>query len=210
MCRGLIGKKIGMTSVFTTDGKQVPVTVIEVGPCMVTQIKTVGKEGYDALQLAFGEKKLEKLSKPEIGHLKKSMKTGVVLLREFSVDKVANYTLGQEIRVDLFQIGEKIDISGISKGRGFAGVIRRHGFHGGRSTHGSHSHRIPGSIGSSAYPSRVMKGKKLPGHLGSDKQTVKNLTIVDIRPDLNLILVKGAVPGTRSGYLSLLKPKFSK
>ena len=210
MCRGLIGKKIGMTSVFTPDGKHLPVTVIEAGPCMVTQIKTVAKEGYDALQLAFGEKPIGKVSKPEAGHLKKALNQGVRLLREFEVDQVTEYTLGQQIGVDLFTVGEKIDITGITKGRGFSGVIRRHGFRGGRNTHGSHSHRIPGSIGSSAYPSRVMKGKRLPGQFGKDKQTTKNLTIVDIRPDLNLILVKGAVPGARSGYVSLLKLGFKK
>lgn len=210
MCRGLIGKKIGMTSVFTSEGKHLPVTVIEVGPCTVTQIKTVAKEGYDALQLAFGVKPLGRVNMPEAGHLKKTLNQGVRVLREFDVHEVTKYTLGQQIGVDLFTVGEKIDIAGITKGRGFSGVIRRHGFRGGRSTHGSHSHRIPGSIGSSAYPSKVMKGKRLPGQFGNDRQTTKNLTIVDIRPDLNLILVKGAVPGTRSGYVSLFKPDFKK
>jgi len=207
MSRGLIGKKLGMTVVFTSDGKYVPVTVLKVGPCVVTQIKTDKTDGYNALQLGFGEKKKSRMKKPVEGHLKKSGLESCECLREFTSGNPENYTPGQAINVEIFNVGDLVDVVGTTKGRGFAGVIKRHGFSGGRKTHGSHSHRIPGSIGASAWPSRVMKGKKLPGHYGFERQTIRNLEIIDIRHQDNLILVKGAVPGPKSSLIYLCKPK---
>ena len=205
MCKGLIGKKLGMTGLFSSEGKYIPVTVLQVGPCVVTQVKTVTTDGYNALQLGFGEKKKSRTNKPIKGHLKRSGETCFVLLREFSVDNPGDYKPGQILNPDMFKVGERIDVTASSKGRGFAGVIKRHGFHGGGETHGSHSHRVPGSIGCSAWPAKVIKGRKMPGHYGNAQKTIKNLEIVDIRPQQNLIFVKGAVPGSRTGLLSLKK-----
>ncbi len=205
MCSGLIGKKLGMTGFFTPEGKHIPVTVIEVGPCIVTQIKTSAKEGYDALQLGFQEKKTSRVPKPLQGHFKKAGEKCFVWLREFSVEKPDDYELGQALSADVFTVGEKVDISGKSKGRGFSGVIKRHGFHGGRKTHGSHSHRIPGSVGCSAYPARIIKGKRMPGQYGNEKKTIRNLEIIDVRADENIIMVKGAVPGAASGVVTVRK-----
>ena len=210
MCKGLIGKKLGMTSVFGVDGKFVPVTVLEVGPCVVTQIKTKAVDGYDALQLGFGSKKAKNINKPIKGHLAKSGGGNFANLKEFPVDDPTAFELGQTIGPELFQVGERVEVTADTKGRGFSGVIKRHGFARGRMTHGSHSVREPGSIGCSAWPARVIKGKKMPGQYGNARQTVRNLTIVDIRPDQNLILVKGAVPGSRSGVVAIRKPKFTK
>ncbi|MCJ7773948.1 MAG: 50S ribosomal protein L3 [Desulfobacterales bacterium] len=207
MCGGILGKKIGMTGLFTPEGKYVPVTVVQAGPCVVTQIKTSDADGYNALQLAFVEKKVKRVNKPGQGHFKKSGDACYEFLQEFSVANPDEFKLGQKITLDLFKTGERIDVSGTSKGRGFAGVIKRHGFHGGKKTHGSHSHRIPGSIGCSAWPSKVIKGKKMPGHYGNDKITVKNIEIIDIRMDDHIILVKGALPGHRSGLISIKKRK---
>lgn len=208
MSRGLLGKKLGMTSLFLPDGRFVPVTVIQAGPCVVTQIKTEATDGYNALQLGFEERRASRTNKPLSGHFVKSGGTCFSHMREFDVDDPASYDLGQSLGIDLFQIGEKIEVIGTTKGRGFAGVMKRHGFGGGRKTHGSKSHRIPGSVGCSAWPARVFRGKKLPGHYGVDRKTVRNLEIVDIRPDQNLILVKGAVPGSKSGMVQINKPKF--
>ena len=210
MCNGLIGKKVGMTGVFLSDGAYVPVTVVEAGPCVVTQIKTKATDGYDALQLGYGEKKKNRIKKPVLGHLKKSGETPCAHFLEFQVDNPGEYSLGQKITVDIFTVGGSVDVSGKTKGRGFAGVIKRHGFHGGKKTHGSHSHRIPGSIGCSAWPSRVVKGKKLPGHYGNSRKTVQNLKIVDIRPEENLLLIKGAIPGPISTWVEVKMPKASK
>ncbi len=198
-----------MTGVYTPEGRLVPVTVIQAGPCMVTQVKTSAREGYDALQLGFGEKRKSRVNKPLAGHLSKSGKGLFAFLKEFSVKDPGAYSVGQDITVDMFKIGEKVDVTGTSKGRGFAGVMKRHGFSGGKKTHGSHSHRIPGSVGCSATPSKVIKGKKLPGHYGTDRTTVKNLEIVDIRPENNLILIKGAVPGSRAGLVEIKKLKIA-
>ncbi|MFH2044590.1 MAG: 50S ribosomal protein L3 [Pseudomonadota bacterium] len=206
MCRGLIGKKLGMTVTFSSEGKCVPVTVLKVGPCVVTQIKTNETDGYNALQVAFGEKKQTRINKPVKGQLKKGGVESCEYIREFSVENPEEYKLGQVLNVEMFNVGDLVHVTGIIKGRGFAGVIKRHGFAGGRKTHGSHSHRIPGSIGASAWPSRVFKGKKLPGHYGCTKQTMRNLEIIDIRENDNLILLKGAVPGPKSGLISVLKP----
>jgi large subunit ribosomal protein L3 len=196
-----------MTSHFTSDGRYVPVTVLEVGPCIVTQIKTVETDGYNALQLGFGERKPNRTNKPLAGHMKKAGEGRFTVLREVSVEKPDEYRLGQEVAFP-FKVGDRVDVTGTTKGRGYAGVVKRHGFHGGKDTHGSMSHRVPGSIGSSAWPSRVIKGKRLPGQYGNDRKTVRNLEIVDIRTDSHLVLVKGQVPGARAGLVAINKPKF--
>jgi large subunit ribosomal protein L3 len=210
MCKGLLGKKLGMTSIFTQEGEMQPVTVLELGPCVVTQVKTESVDGYTALQLGFGEKKASRVNKAIGGHLKKG---GVNsrFLKEFDVEKPEDFSPGQVLySSDIFMIGEKVDISGTMKGRGFSGVIKRHGFAGGRKTHGSKCHRIPGSIGCSAWPAKVVKGKKLPGHYGNTRKTVKNLQIVDIRPEDNLIFIKGAVPGAKDSLVEVRKLKTAK
>jgi len=199
-----------MTGIYTPEGERVPVTVLQVGPCVITQIKTVATDGYNALQLGFGEQKTSRINKPIAGHLKKSGQEVFAFLREVSVDNPDEFSLGQTISPDIFKVGERVEVTGRSKGRGFAGVIKRHGFHGGKKTHGSHSHRIPGSIGCSATPAKVIKGKKMPGHFGNERNTVRNLEIVDIRPEQNLIMIKGAVPGSKSGLVSINKLKFGK
>ncbi len=209
MCKGLIGKKLGMTGLYLREDRYLPITVLQVGPCVVTQIKTVDTDGYNALQLGFGEKKKARVNKPMAGHFRKSGENNFIFLREFPVDKPNEYTLGQFLTVELFEVGERVDVVGTTKGRGFAGVVKRHGFHGGKETHGSMSHRVPGSIGSSAWPSRVVKGKKLPGRYGNERKTIRNLEIVDIRADENIILIKGAVPGFRSGIVEIKKRKFN-
>ena len=208
MHRGLLGRKLGMTNLFSPEGLQVPVTLLEVGPCVVTQIKTQATDGYNALQVGFLEKRENRINKPLQGHFKKSGGQACAFVREISVDDPSEYTLGQTLAVDMFQVGERVDICGISKGRGFSGVIKRWGFSGGRSTHGSMFHRAPGSVGASATPSKIIKGRKMPGHYGNQRVTVRNLKIVDIRPEQHLMIVKGAVPGCRSGLVEVLKPKF--
>jgi large subunit ribosomal protein L3 len=210
MCKGLIGKKLGMTALFTTDGESVPVTVVQVGPCVVTQIKVMSSDGYNAIQLGFGELKKSRINKPMQGHFKKSGAGHFKFLREVPVDDPGEYELGQTVGLDLFTIGERIDVVGKTKGRGFSGVIKRHGFHGGKKTHGSHSHRIPGSVGCSAWPAKVIRGKKMPGQHGNTRKTVRNLEIVDIRPEQNLMLIKGAVPGSGHGLVEIKKLKFTK
>ena len=207
MSRGLIGKKLGMTGIFTAEGKYVPVTVLQVGPCVVTQIKKKATDGYDALQLGFGEKKKSHVNRPEEGHLRKSGGRSFAFLREFAVENPDEYELGQEIPLDMFRIGQRVDVVGTTKGRGFAGVIKRYGFHRGPKSHGSHSIREPGSVGCSAWPAKVIKGKKMPGRYGHARQTTKNLEIVDIRPQQNLLMIKGAVPGHRSGVVLIQQPK---
>lgn len=203
----MIGKKLGMTGVFSSEGRYIPVTVIEVGPCVVTQVKTQDTDGYNALQLGFGERKRSRVNKPTAGHLQKSGSTSFETLREFKINDPEAYAPGQTLTVDMFAVGEKVNISGTMKGRGFQGVVRRYGKHRGRKTHGSHSYRAPGSIGCSATPSRVIKGKKMPGQYGNTTITIKNLVIVDIRPDENLLLVKGAIPGATSGLVAIQRPK---
>jgi large subunit ribosomal protein L3 len=210
MSKGIIGKKLGMTTVFLPDGRYVPVTVVQVGPCVVTQIKSKQTDGYNALQLGFETLKASHTNKPMTGHFAKSGGTAYRYLREVGVDDPEAYSLGQTLGLEMFAVGEKVDVIGTSKGRGFAGVMKRHGFAGGRKTHGSKSHRIPGSIGCSAWPAKVIKGKKMPGHYGVDRKTVRNLEIVDIRADENLVLVKGAVPGHKSGLVAIHKLKFGK
>jgi large subunit ribosomal protein L3 len=208
MSRGILGKKLGMTGLFTSEGRYLPATVIEAGPCVVTQIKTKDTDGYDALQLGFGGKKTSRVNKPMQGHFKKSGDQCFQFLKEFSVENPAEYNIGQELTLDMFKVGERVDVVGITKGRGFSGVIKRHGFHRGPMTHGSRNVRRPGSVGCSAWPARIIKGKKMPGQYGNDRTTIRNLEIIDIRFDDNLILVKGAVPGAESGLVSVNKLKF--
>jgi large subunit ribosomal protein L3 len=210
MCKGLMGKKLGMTGLFAADGRVIPVTVIQAGPCVVTQIKTKATDGYDALQLGFDEVKARRVTQARRGHFRKSGEGCFRHVQEFAVDHPEGYSLGQRITLEIFAVGERVDVSGTTKGRGFAGVIKKEGFSGGRTTHGSKCHRIPGSIGSSAWPSRVIKGKGMPGHYGAERQTMQNIEIVDIRADDHLLLVKGAIPGPASGVVAIQKPKIVK
>ena len=196
-----------MTSLFTPEGYYIPVTVIELGPCVVTQVKSDATDGYNAVQLGFGTKKASRINKPLEGHYKKSGGHYAVL-KEFPVEGGSDYEVGQTIALDLFEVGEKVDIVGTTKGRGFTGVTKRHGFHLGRKTHGSKSYRIPGSVGCSAWPARIIRGKKMPGQYGHNRQTVRNLEIVDIRPEDNIVMVKGAVPGHRNALVMVNKLKF--
>jgi len=210
MCKGLMGKKLGMTGLFASDGRVIPVTVIQAGPCVVTQIKTLATDGYNALQLGFDEVGSRHVTKPRQGHFRKSGEACFRHVQEFPVDRPEDYTVGQQITLEIFAVGERVDVSGTTKGRGFAGVIKKEGFSGGRKTHGSKCHRIPGSIGSSAWPSRVFKGKGLPGHYGVERQTMQNIEIVDVRPDDHILLVRGAVPGPASGLVAVKKPRILK
>ena len=201
---GLLGKKIGMTRIYSEQGQAIPVTVIEAGPCVVLQKKTEAKEGYNAIQVGFGSKKESRINKPEAGHCKAAAKGGFYHIKEFRVTDTEAYELGQEIQLaEIVKIGDEVHISGKSKGCGFQGVIKRYGFKGGRKTHGSNFHRRPGSIGCSATPSRVLKGKKMPGRMGGELITKKNLTVVDVRADENIMLVKGSVPGAKQGLLQI-------
>jgi len=203
---GLIGKKIGMTSVFTDDGRMVPVTVIQAGPCPVMQVKTDDNDGYNALQIAFGAVAQRKLNKPARGHQEKVGKGLYRKLKEIRLSDVSDYEAGQDLTVELFSIGDKVKISGRSKGRGFAGVIKRWNFGGSPDTHGHHKvHRTPGAIGQCADPARVFKGKKMPGRMGNTQTTYKNLEVVDVRSEENLILVKGQVPGPRNATVTICK-----
>lgn len=201
---GILGRKIGMTRVYNELGRSIPVTVIEAGPCTVLQKKTAGKEGYNAIQVGFLEKKKQRMNKPEAGHFKRSGGTGFYHVREFRVDDPEAFELGQQITIsEVLKVGDKVDITGKTKGRGFQGVVKRYGFGGGKASHGSGFHRAPGSIGCSAYPGRVLKGKKMPGHMGVDIKTLANLTIIDIREDDNILLVQGSVPGAKNGLVSI-------
>ena len=198
MLRGFLGKKIGMSQIFRDNGESVPVTVIQAGPCAVTQVKSKETDGYNAVQLGFGATK--NLNKPERGHLKNS--DPVKHLREVKADNLQDYSIGQQISVDIFDVGEKIDIIGTTKGKGFAGTMKRHGFGGGPRTHGqSDRGRAPGSIGGGTTPVKVYKGLKMSGHMGNERVTVKNLEIVKIDQDRNLLVVKGGVPGAPNGLL---------
>ena len=203
MKKGIIGKKIGMTQIFDEAGKVIPVTVIEAGPCTVAQVKTVETDGYDAVQLGFGDVKLKKVNKPVQGHYAKTNLTPKKHLREFRLEDVSNYKVGDEICANVFEAGEKVDIQGTSKGKGFQGVIKRHGQHRGPMGHGSMYHRRPGSMGATSTPGRVFKGKKLPGHMGRVTVTIQNLDVVRVDLDKNVILVKGSVPGARGAILKI-------
>ena len=200
--KGILGRKIGMTQIFTEAGEVVPVTVVEAGPVVVTQVKTIENDGYNAVQVGFVDAKEKSLNKPQKGHLAAAN----VLkkhLKEFRVDAVEEFTVGQEIKADLFAAGEKIDVTGTSKGKGFQGPIKRHGQSRGPESHGSRYHRRPGSMGACSYPGRVFKNKKLAGHMGSVKVTVQNLEVVRVDADKNLILVKGAIPGPKGSMVTI-------
>ena len=204
MQKAIIGKKIGMTQIFDAAGKVIPVTVIEAGPCPVVQKKTVEIDGYEAVQVGFGEKKEKRSNKPELGHFKKSGVSVRKVLKEFRLDDISALNLGDEIKCDVFAEGERVDVTGVGKGKGYAGVIKRHGAHRLKETHGTGPvHRHPGSMGACSTPSRVMKGKKLPGHMGAKQVTVLNLDVVKVDAERNLILVKGAVPGPKGATVSI-------
>lgn len=200
--KGILGKKIGMTQIFTEHGEVIPVTVVEAGPVVVTQVKTTENDGYTAIQVGFGDAKEKSLNKPQKGHLA-AANTLKKHLKEFRVDSVEGYTVGQEIKADLFAAGELIDVTGISKGKGFQGPIKRHGQSRGPESHGSRYHRRPGSMGACSYPGRVFKNKKLAGHMGSVKVTVQNLEVVRVDADKNFILVKGAIPGAKGSVVTI-------
>ncbi|MDO7788925.1 50S ribosomal protein L3 [Desulforamulus aquiferis] len=200
MPKGILGKKVGMTQVFTEAGIAIPVTVVEAGPCLVVQKKTTESDGYDAIQLGFGTKREMLINKPVKGHLAKAGVRPVRFLRELKVEDIEAFQIGQELKADIFAQGEKVDVVGTSKGKGFAGGIKRHNFHRGPMAHGSKYHRRPGSSAAKG-PARTFKGRKLPGHMGVDRVTVQNLEIVKVDAERNLLAIKGAVPGPRGGLL---------
>ena len=204
---GILGKKIGMTSIFDDNGQMIPCTIIEAGPCYVTQVKTKDRDGYDAVQLGFDEIKERLVNKPMKGHFKRGGVKPLRLPSEFRNFNGAQFELGQELRVDAFQMGDVVDVTGRSKGRGFQGVVKRHHFGGvGMTTHGQSDRvRAPGSIGASSYPSRVMKGRRMAGRMGGDRVTVKNLTVLKVIAESNILIVKGSVPGAINSYLEIVK-----
>ncbi len=202
MIRGYLGKKIGMSQVFGDDGRVIPVTVIQAGPCIVTQIKTKERDGYEAVQLGYGE--VKRRNKPLTGHFQSTNSRLCRYLREVQADDIAEFQEGQAIGVDIFQPGERIDVIGRSKGKGFAGVVKRHGFHGGPRTHGqSDRTRAPGSIGAGTTPGRVLKGLRMAGHMGDERITLKGLEVVRVDPERNLLLVKGGIPGAPNGLIQI-------
>ena len=204
MVEGLIGKKIAMTQIFSEDGAVTPVTVLEAGPCVVVQVKTEDNDGYEAVQLGLVDaKSATKANKPMQGHHGKASVPPTRILREFRFDEGTEVKPGDPIAVDIFKDIERVDIIGTSKGKGFQGVIKRHGFGGGRATHGSMFHRAPGSIGQSAWPSKVMKGMRGPGHMGTDRVTLKNVKVVRVDEERNLLLVKGSIPGARGSMVMI-------
>ena len=205
MNKTIIGKKVGMTQIFDENGLAIPVTVIEAGPCTVTQVKTVETDGYDSIQLGFGDVKEKHLNKPLKGHFAKSKLALKKHLREFRVNSTEETKVGDEIKVDAFEQGDKIDVQGTTKGKGFQGVIKRHGQHRGPMGHGSMYHRRPGSMGPTSTPGRVFKGKKLPGHMGHTTVTIQNLDVVRVDLDKNVMLVKGSVPGPKGAILKIKK-----
>ncbi len=204
--KGLIGQKLGMTQFWREDGKVLPVTVIQGGPCVITQIKTEDKDGYNAVQLGYNDKQEARALKPEQGHFKKAKTAVKYFVREFRDLEIGEKALGDAVSVDMFEVGERIMVTGTSKGRGFSGVMRRHNFHGGRRSHGkSDQLRAGGAIGASSDPSRVMPGKKMPGQHGNKKTSIRNLEVVSVDPEKHIVMVKGAVPGPNNGYVELLK-----
>lgn len=204
---GIIGKKIGMTSVFSVEGKNIPCTVVEAGPCVVTQVKTVEKDGYHSLQLGFGEKRLKSANKPEIGHFQKAGTTPKWKVVEFKDTFRQHFDLGDVITVDIFHENDYVDVEGVSKGKGFQGVVRRHKFGGvGQRTHGQHNRlRAPGSLSASSWPSRVFKGLRMAGRMGDQSMTIENLLVLKVIPEQNLIVLKGSVPGAKGAYISIRK-----
>jgi len=206
MSKGIIGKKLGMTQVFADDGATVGVTVVEVEPSVIVQVKTKDKDGYDAIQLGYGRIKQKNVTKPLQGHFNKANKGFFRHLKEFPAES-GQYAAGQEINADLFQVGDFVDVVGTSKGKGFQGVVKRHGFGGGRATHGSMHHRAPGSIGASADPARVFKGTRMGGQMGNVRKTIQNIQVWQVRSDRNLLLLKGSVPGSENGFILIKKAK---
>lgn len=201
MKKGLIGKKIGMTQVFADDGRCISVTVIEAGPCVVVQKKSTEKDGYVAVQLGFGEKPAQRVNRPIMGHCRAAGKGAFGTLRELKLDNADSLKVGDVLTADLFEAGDIIDVTGTSVGKGFQGVMKRWGFKGGRASHGSRFHRAPGSIGCSATPSRVFKGKKMPGQMGNEQVTIQKLQVLRIDAAANLILIKGSIPGSDNGIV---------
>jgi large subunit ribosomal protein L3 len=202
---GLIGKKVGMTQLFGEKGEVVPVTVIEAGPCTVTEVRTAARDGYNALQLGFGTNKESRFSKPVLGQFKKRNLPPSRHLKEFRVDDVAGFEVGQSLTVSVFEKGQYVDVQGVTRGRGFQGVVKRHGFVAGHASHGPTHGKQPGSIGSSAYPSRVVKGKRLPGRMGGGNLTIENLQVVAVDPELHVLMVRGAIPGPPNGLVYVKK-----
>lgn len=206
MIEGILGKKLGMTQVFAADGRWIPVTVVEAGPCTVLQKKTAATDGYAAVQLGFGQKKSHRVNKPLLGHFRKAGQGAFAHLRELRAESVDAFQVGDQVTCDaVFKAGDVIDVTGTSKGKGYQGVVRRWHFAGGPGGHGSNFHRLPGSIGCSAWPSRVFKGMRMAGQMGNRRITTQNLTVVEVRPEQNLILVKGAIPGPNQGLVILRK-----
>ncbi len=203
MVNTILGRKLGMTQVWGEDDNIVPVTVIQAGPCVISQVKTTETDGYEAVQIGFGNIKEHKVNKPMKGHFEKAGIAPMRYLREVHVEDASQHSCGEVITVEAFNDTQKVDVTGVSKGKGFAGVIKRHGFAGGPGGHGSHFHRAPGSIGMCAYPARVIKGMRMAGHMGCDRVTVKNLSVVRIDAEQNLILVKGAVPGGKGALVQI-------
>ncbi len=204
---GILGRKVGMTQIFVEDGTAIPVTVIKAGPCLVVQRKTAKADGYEAVQIGLVEERPAKVTKPAAGHFKKAGVAPVRKVEEFDLTPGEELNAGDEVKASIFQEKEWVDVVGTSKGKGYQGVMKRHGFGGGKATHGSMFHRAPGSIGSSAYPSRVMKGMRAGGRMGGERVTTKNLLIVKVDADQNLIYVRGAVPGPKSGYVAIRRAK---
>ncbi|MCJ7628994.1 MAG: 50S ribosomal protein L3 [Longimicrobiales bacterium] len=203
---GLIGKKIGMTRIFTEEGVAVPVTVVQAGPCPVVQVKTPETDGYDAIQLGFGAKKAKRAKKARLGHVAKAgLEVAPAILREFATANGETYELGQSLTVELFEPGDAVKVTGTTKGRGFQGVMKRHGFAGRPASHGHPRSRSPGSMGPGTDPSRVIKGKKLPGQMGNVRQTIRNLKVVKVDLERNLLFLKGGVPGSRNSYVLITK-----
>ena len=202
MQKAIIGKKVGMTQIFDENGKVIPVTVIEAGPCVVLQIKTGEKDGYSSVQLGFGDIKEHRLTKPELGHIKKAGTAAKRHLKEFRLDDLSGMNIGDELKADVFAAGDKVDITGISKGKGFAGPVKRHGIGRKSMSHGGGPvHRHLGSLGAGAWPSKIFKGRKMAGQMGNEQVTVQNLDIVKVDPELNMIVVKGAIPGPKKGIV---------
>jgi large subunit ribosomal protein L3 len=205
MVNTILGRKLGMTQVWSEEDTVIPVTVIQAGPCTIAQVKTKATDGYEAVQIGFGDIKASKVNKPMAGHFAKAGVTPTRYLREVRVDDASSHKVGETLTVDTFEVGQSVDVSGISKGKGFAGVQKRYNFAGGPGGHGSHFHRAPGSVGQCSSPSRIFKGVRMPGHMGCDRVTVMNLQIVRIDAEQNLLLVKGAVPGGKGALVTVRK-----
>jgi len=210
MIKAIVGRKLQMSQIFAEDGTAVPITLIQAGPCTVTQVKTPERDGYSALQIGFGSRKPKNVNKPMKGHLDKVGKGYFEVLREIRMENASDHEVGEDLAADVFEIGERIDVIGTTKGKGYAGTIKRWGFQRGPSGHGSKNIREPGSTGNATFPGRVIKGKKMPGQKGNKRITVMNLRIIDVRPEENLLIVKGAVPGSQNGIVLIRKTNRAK